>query len=198
MAKDPVLSHIFVPSSVYFTFLRTNDTKVITNYLINKFGSNTIEPGYGNIDKQLKPALVNSYKNISTFNQSRCNNVEGCPVWYRSHFRLVPTLNIIGNVSNSTSILLLNGENDTDTPVQQAFLLLQRLTDVNHPDHTLITYPNLGHQFYPSSQWSTANGPIQQYVLADLYSWLAAHSGFTNHVTDAQLAATPSSNSTAK
>jgi len=200
MAKDPVLSHIFVPSSVYLTFLRTNDTKVITNYLINKFGSNTIEPGYGNIDKQLKPALVNSYKNISTFNQSRCNNVEGCPVWYRSHFRLVPTLNIIGNVSNSTSILLLNGENDTDTPVQQAFLLQQRLTDVNHPDHTLITYPNLGHLFYPSSRWFTEIGPIQQYVLADLYSWLEAHSGFTNHAAAARLPAPsmPSSNSTAK
>jgi uncharacterized protein len=43
---------------------------------------------------------------------------------------------------------------------------------VTPPDHTLITYPNLGHVFYPSSQWSTAFGPIQQYVLADLYSWL--------------------------
>jgi hypothetical protein len=30
----------------------------------------------------------------------------------------------------------------------------------------LITYPNLGHFFYPSSQWSTGIGPIQQYVLA--------------------------------
>ncbi len=76
----------------------------------------------------------------------------------------------------------------------------QRLTEVNHPDHTLITYPNLGHLFYPSSQWETENGPIQQYVLADLYSWLAAHSGFTNHAAAARLAAnpTPTSNSTAK
>ena len=44
--------------------------------------------------------------------------------------------------------LLLNGENDSLTPVQQAFLLQQRLTEVNHPDHTLITYPNLGHVFH--------------------------------------------------
>ncbi len=54
----------------------------------------------------------------------------------------------------STGILMLNGENDSQTPVQQAFLLQQRLTEVNHPDHTLITYPNLGHVFYPSSQWA--------------------------------------------
>jgi dipeptidyl aminopeptidase/acylaminoacyl peptidase len=75
---------------------------------------------------------------------------------------------------------MLNGENDSLTPVQQAFLLQQRLTEVNHPDHTLITYLNLGHVFYPSSQWSTGIGPIQQYVLADIYAWLEAHSGFTS------------------
>jgi hypothetical protein len=65
------------------------------------------------------------------------------------------------HISKSTGILILNGENDSATPVQQAFLLQQRLTEVNHPDHTLITYPNLGHQFYASSQWQTSLGPIQ-------------------------------------
>jgi uncharacterized protein len=179
MVKDPVLSHMFVPSSVLLTFIRTNDTNVLTNYLINKFGNNIVKPGYVNIDKQLKPALVNLYENISAFNQSKCNNLEGCPVWIRSHYSLVPTLNIIDNVSNSTAILLLNGENDKDTPVQQAFLLQQKLTEVNHSDHTLITYPNLGHDFYPSSKWLTEAGPIQQYVLADLYSWLESHNGLT-------------------
>src|SRR5437773_7115018 len=63
---------------------------------------------------------------------------------------------------------------------QQAFLLQQRLTDIKHPDHTLITYPNLGHVFYPSSQWLTGIGPIQQYVLADIYAWLEAHSGLSH------------------
>ena len=65
----------------------------------------------------------------------------------------------------------------TQTPVQQAFLLQQRLTEVILPDHTLITYPNLGHAFYPSSEWQTGIGTIQQNVLADLYRWLEAHSG---------------------
>jgi hypothetical protein len=64
-----------------------------------------------------------------------------CPIWLESN--LEPNLSIIGNVSKSTGILLLNGENDVQTPVQQVFLLQQRLTEVNHPDHTLITYPNL-------------------------------------------------------
>jgi len=88
---------------------------------------------------------------------------------------------------------MLNGENDSQTPVQQAFLLQQKLTEVRHPDHTLITYPNLGHAFYPSSQWSTGIGPIQQYVLADLYAWLEAHSGFTRLTNSMSLSTTNSS-----
>ncbi len=123
--------------------------------------------------------MINEYENETAFNLSKCNNIIGCPIWFRSESNLEPNLSIIGNVSKSTSILILNGENDSQTPVQQALLLQQRLTEVNHPDHTLITYPNLGHLFYPSSQWQISFGPIQPYVLTDLYSWLEAHSGFT-------------------
>ena len=152
IAKDPLLRHLLVPSSVLLTFLHTNNTKIISNAIVNKFGNNTNEAGYISIDKQLKPLLIKSYENLTSFNLSKCNNIEGCPVWLRSEFSLMPTLSIIGNVSKSTGILLLNGKNDSQTPVQQAFLLQQRLTEVNHPDHTLITYPNLGHVFYPSPQ----------------------------------------------
>jgi hypothetical protein len=180
LAKDPLLRNLLVPSSILLTFLRTNNAKVISNAIVNRFGNNTTEAGYISIEKQLKPLLIKGYENLTAFNLSKCNNLEECPVGYRSLFSLIPTLSIIGNVSKSTGILMLNGENDSLTPVQQAFLLQQRLTEVNHPDHTLITYPNLGHQFYPSSQWETRNGPIQQYVLADIYSWLEAHSGLSH------------------
>ncbi|MGA9154710.1 MAG: hypothetical protein WBZ36_29355 [Candidatus Nitrosopolaris sp.] len=95
---------------------------------------------------------------------------------------MIPTLSIIGNVSKSTGILMLNRKNDSQTPVQQAFLLQQRLTDVKHPDHTLITYPNLGHLFYPPSQWETRNGPIPQYVLADIYSFASEPALLSNDI----------------
>jgi hypothetical protein len=147
----------------------------MANFLAREFGTN----GPISIDKQLKPTLMKSYENLSALNLSKCNNNAGCPIWYRSQLSLIPNLSIIGNVSNSTGILLLNGENDSQVPVQQAFLLQQRLTDVNHPDHTLITYPDLGHVFYPSSQWLTSTGSIEPYVLADLYAWLEAHSGLS-------------------
>ena len=172
IAKDPVLLiNLPIPSSI----LHPYNAKTITNFLAREFGTN----GPISIDKQLKPSLMKSYENLSALNLSKCNNIEGCPIWYRSQLSLIPTLSIIGNVSKSTGILLLNGENDSQAPVQQAFLLQQRLTDVNHPDHTLITHPNLGHLFYPSSQWLTGQGPIEPYVLADLYSWLETHNGFT-------------------
>ena len=94
-------------------------------------------------------------------------------MWFNSALNLELNLRVIGNLSQSTSVLMLNGENDPLTPVQQSFLLEQRLTEVNHPDHTLTTYPGLGHTFAISPQWSTGLGPVEQNVLSDLHSWLS-------------------------
>ncbi len=71
--------------------------------------------------------------------------------YLKSILGLKPTLSIIGNVSSSIGILMLHGQNDSGVRVQQAFLIQQQLTELNHPDHTLITYPDLGHVLYPSS-----------------------------------------------
>jgi uncharacterized protein len=107
--------------------------------------------------------LIKYYENETALNLSKCNDIRGCLLWFRSEFNLIPNLSIIGNISKSTGVLIFNGENNTQTPVQQAFLLQQKLTDINHPDHTLITYPNLGHVFYPSSpmtNWSRPNTAV--------------------------------------
>lgn len=55
------------------------------------------------------------------FSENVCSNLES-------------TLSMIGNVSSNIDILILQGENDTATPVEQGLLLQQRLTEVNHPD----------------------------------------------------------------
>jgi hypothetical protein len=122
---------------------------------------------------------LSASSSTSSESSGKCTNLEGCPLYQSSFFALEPNLITITKVPSNTSILILNGENDTQTPVHGAFLLQQTLTEINHPDHILITYPDLGHEFYPSSQWQTSHGPIRQYVLADLYSWLEAQSGFT-------------------
>jgi uncharacterized protein len=126
------------------------------------------------IDRQVKPLLEKELEEFTKADvNTRCDNPEGCPIWFNSAVNLEPNLSVIGNLSKSTSILMLNGENDPLTPVQQSFLLEQRLTEVDHPDHILITYPSLGHTFAISPQWSTGLGPIEQYVLSDLHSWLS-------------------------
>ena len=179
IANSPVLLK-FLPLS--HSLLLANDKEAITKAIAKVFG--TSSGGYISIDNQLKPMLVKTYENLTSFapNNACVLNPSGvglCPILWESLSNMIPNLSAIGNVSNSTGVLILHGENDSQTPVQEAFLLQQRLTDVNHPDHTLITYPNLGHGFYPSSQWLSSFGPLPPYVLADLYSWLAAHSGFT-------------------
>lgn len=128
------------------------------------------------INDELKPRLIDQINSKSVVTPGeKCNVLKGpCPIWLTSHFSLIPNLDIVSKVPSDTSILIQQGKNDTDTPVQQAFLLQQRLTEVRHPDHTLITYPDLGHLFYPSSQWLTvAGGPMEPKVLEDLFGWLS-------------------------
>ena len=88
----------------------------------------------------------------------------------QSQLALESTMETIGSVSSS--VLILHGVNDILTPLEDALLLEQTLTENGHPDHTLITYPGLGHYFYPEDYWGIAMGPMQDYVLQDLEAWL--------------------------
>jgi pimeloyl-ACP methyl ester carboxylesterase len=138
------------------------------------FGNNAT--GNLDIDKQVKPFLEGQYENITSEDIStKCSFEGACPIWLNSHNNLEPNLSVVGNIPNSTRVLILHGENDSQAPIQQSFLLQQRLTEVNHPDHTLITYPDLGHLFNPSSPWFTEFGPMEQNVLSDLHRWLSEH-----------------------
>ena len=83
---------------------------------------------------------------------------------------------MIGNVSSNTGILILIGENDSLTPLNQALLMQQRLTEVDHPDHQIVVYPNLGHSFVPSNQWIDSHGLMEEYVFHDLFEWLSSPS----------------------
>ena len=85
-------------------------------------------------------------------------------------------MEIIGDVT--ANILIMQGEGDTQTPLDQAFLLEESLANSNHPHHTVITYPGLGHSFFPlPAPWIQPLGPIQENVLSDLASWLMPEDG---------------------
>jgi uncharacterized protein len=92
--------------------------------------------------------------------------------WLQSHKEIRPNLVAIENLRPTTGILILQGEEDNQTYLEQALLLEQKLTQMKYPDHTLITYPGLGHTFHPAQGLLQPLGPIQEYVLADLHDWL--------------------------
>jgi pimeloyl-ACP methyl ester carboxylesterase len=74
-------------------------------------------------------------------------------------------------------VLLLNGEGDIQTVVQGAREVDAALEKAGNPDHKLITYPGLGHTFYPVKGFSQPLGPMQEQVLKDMGDWLSQHFG---------------------
>jgi uncharacterized protein len=171
LAKDLFLSSHLLPSEITIQ----NNTEITTASLIKLFNDQTNGTDTINIQSQIRPVLVDAFNNQTDTIQAECKN-KICPVWLGSHKNLLPTIDMIGNISTHINVLLLNGENDSQTPVQQAFLIKQKLDEFGHINHELITYPNLGHLFYNSSIWETGLGPIQPEVLQDLYVWLESHS----------------------
>jgi len=67
---------------------------------------------YININTELKPILEKRFENM--VKASKCENPieRPCPIYLRSILSLKSTLSIIGNVSSSTGILMLHGQND--------------------------------------------------------------------------------------
>ena len=55
--------------------------------------------------------------------EKNVRDLESCPRWLNSYGRLEPNLSIIGNISKSISILIMNGGIDSQTPIQQTFLI---------------------------------------------------------------------------
>ena len=135
------------------------------------------------IEGVLKPALVRGFENDTSINainasqlSEKCIALYGCPSLGKSFSALPSVIGMIGNVSSNIGVLILEGQNDSQTPLQQALLLQQRLTEANHPDHQIIVYPDLGHNFVPSNQWISSNGQLPEYVLQDLFEWLSSPS----------------------
>jgi uncharacterized protein len=168
---------------VFSTIIGKNFTLLLTQNITAANGTaqqlspqyNTNNDAFISINDELKPRLIDFLRSLSDVTPGEKCTPESlaCPIWVASHYSLIPTLDIISKVPSDTSVLIQQGKNDSNTPIQQAILLQQELTEVRHPDHTLKTYPDLGHAFSPSSQWLAAWGPMEQKVLEDLFGWLS-------------------------
>jgi uncharacterized protein len=170
-SKNPIFSTMV--GNLTLLLETTNGTK---HQLNSKYNTNKYM--YINIDNELKPALVRGFENDTSPSASqlsaKCINLFGCPSYGKSFSALPSVIGMIGNVSSNIGILILEGKNDSQTPLDQALLLQQRLTEVNHPDHLMIVYPGLGHTFVPSNQWVTSHGQMEEYVFQDRYEWLTS------------------------
>ena len=178
-SKDPIFQTLVGGN---LTQLLLNPTNVTDNSLtgILPEQKNNTNDDLISIEGVLKPALVRIYENETSINTSRlsekCVNIYGCPSIGKSFSALSSVNSMIGNVTSNTGILVLIGENDSQTPLNQALLMQQRLTEVDHPDHQIIVYPDLGHTFVPSNQWISSYGQIPEYVFQDLFEWLSSPS----------------------
>ena len=112
------------------------------------------------IDQELTPFALALFEQMAT------------DPWLQSHKEIAPNLVAIENLSPTIGILILQGEEDNQTYLEQALLLEQKLTQIRHPNHMLITYPGLGHTFHPAQGLLQPLGPVEDYVLADLHAWL--------------------------
>ncbi len=99
----------------------------------------------------------------------------GCPPMMRS-FADMDNLSVIGHL-NSTGILLIQGGRDIGQSPEQAFMLVQKLQEVNHPEHTIIVYPGYGHGLINigKDSWIDRPGLLPDYLMEDMYSWLTDH-----------------------
>ena len=144
-------------------------------------GPDLNEDGFISLEEELEPFLTQIFEILHTFTYKErggvtlellAQNPFDNP-WFEEHFGLEPTMGIIGDVT--ADILIMQGEGDTLTPLDQAFLLEESLANSNHPRHTVITYPGLGHSFFPlPAPWIQPFGPIEEEVLSDLASWLSS------------------------
>lgn len=172
-SKDPVFLSLVGDVSLLLTQYNTPMNETVKRFDPRYEVNNDT---FISIDDELKPRLLEKLKSFSVMTTGeKCNVlVAPCPIWLNSQLALAPNLEIIGNIPANISILIVQGENDADTPIQQALLLQQKLTELRHPDHSLITYQNLGHLFYPSSKWITPiGGPIEKEFLEDLFQWIS-------------------------
>lgn len=174
-SKDPIFKKMVGGN---LTQLLINKTNVTDNRVGTLHKQNNTNADLISIEKELKPALVREYENETSPNASllsaKCIDIYGCPSYGKSFSALGSVNSMIGNVSSNIGILILVGKNDSQTPLEQASLLQQRLTEVNHPDHLMIVYPGLGHTFVPSNQWISSFGQMPEYVFQDIYEWLTS------------------------
>jgi uncharacterized protein len=164
-----------IPSMMLVENSTTGSYRFVGGLETREINSSSGEEEAIEIDTTLRDFLEQRFQSIFVDTEDRsCPYLggAGCPPMMRSIAEL-DNLSVIGNISSS-SVLIIQGGRDLGQPPAQALMLEQKLLDLNHPDHTIIVYPGHGHllTYMGEGSWIEVIGPIPDYILEDIYSWL--------------------------
>lgn len=71
--------------------------------------------------------------------------------------------------------LLLNGENDLQTPARAALVADAAVARAGNRDHKIVIYPGMAHTMNITPKFSPEPGEPAQQVVTDIRSWLRSH-----------------------
>ncbi len=89
--------------------------------------------------------------------------------WFAQHFALQPNYKNIETFKGP--ILLMQGDQDAQTPLSEALLVANNLKNTGHTNYQLLTYQGLGHGLGTQGIIPTV-GPIEQKPINDIITWL--------------------------
>ncbi|RLV75166.1 hypothetical protein D3C57_138110 [Streptomyces rapamycinicus NRRL 5491] len=133
--------------------------------------TDTNHDGQVAIDAEAGPVLrkstgIDDYPNVPGLDQSLIDYINDI-----SRFPVVSEA--LPKFSGPT--LLLNGENDTQTPARGALVADAAVAAAGNKDHKSIIYPGMAHLMNITSKFSPEPGEPDQRVIADIGSWLESH-----------------------
>ena len=122
-------------------------------------------------DKDSRLSMTEIKNALESKHQEDIEKLSSNP-WFLSHVKAEPNSQVLPKFPGP--ILILQGEEDRQTPMQEVKLLDDALHNSGHPDYTIKTFPGLGHGFSPPIDgWIPTIGPVEPQVLEWLSRWMS-------------------------
>jgi hypothetical protein len=122
-SRDPIFQRLVGGNLTQLLITMTNVSDIRNGTLPGQ--NNSTDDDLISIEDELKPALVKVYENDTSPTASqlsaKCINIYGCPSYGKSFSALESVIGMIGNVSSSTGILILEGKNDSQPHLNKRY-----------------------------------------------------------------------------
>jgi pimeloyl-ACP methyl ester carboxylesterase len=134
-------------------------------------GTDTDHDGQVAIDAEAGPVLrastgIDAYPNVPGLDQPLVD--------YLNDIARFPTVSeALPRFSGPT--LMLNGENDLQTPARAALVADAAVGAAGNPDHTIVIYPGMAHTMNITAKFTPEFGEPDAQVVTEIQGWLKAH-----------------------